>query len=79
MCYYGVVRCKNLLKGDRFMRKRQKRRQEFFKCEICKCKTPLKYEGAEPNTCEMCMPIPKIFNSFDSRANKNKFFKQIFD
>ena len=26
------------------MRKRQKRRQEFFKCEICKCKTPLKYE-----------------------------------
>lgn len=29
---------------------------DYFECEICKCLTPKKYEGTEPNTCEMCMP-----------------------
>lgn len=29
----------------------------YFECEICKCLTPKKYEGTEPNTCEMCMPL----------------------
>lgn len=27
-----------------------------FVCEICKKKTPKQYEGAEPHTCEECMP-----------------------
>ena len=29
---------------------------DYFICEICKQKTPKKYEGSEPNTCEDCMP-----------------------
>lgn len=28
-----------------------------FVCEICKCKTPIECEGAEPNTCADCMPL----------------------
>jgi ribosome-binding protein aMBF1 (putative translation factor) len=31
--------------------------KEIFICEICGCKTPKIYEGAEPNTCEDCMPF----------------------
>lgn len=28
-----------------------------FACEICGCMTKVAYEGAEPNTCEMCLPL----------------------
>ena len=33
-------------------------RKNSFTCEICKCLTPNKCEGSEPNTCAMCMPLP---------------------
>jgi hypothetical protein len=29
---------------------------DYFQCEICGVLTPRKFEGAEPNTCEDCMP-----------------------
>ena len=32
-------------------------RKNSFTCEICKCLTPNKCEGSEPNTCTMCMPL----------------------
>lgn len=28
-----------------------------FVCDICGCATKVQFEGAEPNTCEMCMPL----------------------
>ena len=28
-----------------------------FVCDICGCLTKVAYEGAEPNTCEMCLPL----------------------
>lgn len=31
-------------------------KEKYFVCEVCKCKTPLKYEGGQPNTCENCVP-----------------------
>lgn len=31
-------------------------KEKFFYCEICGCYTPYKYEGAEPNVCEDCLP-----------------------
>lgn len=33
---------------------------ETFICEICGVETPVEYEGSEPNTCCMCMPIIDI-------------------
>ena len=35
----------------------QNYKKESFVCEICKCETPKIYEGSEPNTCSMCMPL----------------------
>ena len=35
----------------------QNYKKESFICEICKCETPKLYEGSEPNTCAMCMPL----------------------
>ena len=43
-----------LLKGEKPM---GKRKNKFFICEICHEKTPIECEGAEPNTCAMCMPL----------------------
>lgn len=31
--------------------------EKTFICEICHKETPIHCEGAEPNTCAMCMPI----------------------
>lgn len=28
-----------------------------FICEICHCVTPIEFEGGEPNTCAMCVPL----------------------
>lgn len=33
--------------------------QDTFICEICGEKTPVDYEGREPNTCQDCMPLNK--------------------
>lgn len=32
------------------------KQEDTFICEICHCETPKRCEGAEPNTCAMCMP-----------------------
>ena len=31
--------------------------KDTFVCNICGCATKVQFEGAEPNTCEMCMPL----------------------
>lgn len=31
--------------------------EDTFTCEICKCVTPKRCEGSEPNTCADCMPL----------------------
>lgn len=46
-----------------------------FVCEICGQTTPKECEGAEPNTCAMCMPltnsyiqmVQKIINEFKAQ------------
>lgn len=32
-------------------------KQKTFVCEICGCETSIEHEGAEPNTCENCLPL----------------------
>lgn len=63
MCYSVDVRTK---RGT--LKRRKKMQEEMFVCEICKCHTPKRYEGAEPNTCQQCMPLFKV----DPYENENE-------
>ena len=49
--------------------------EEMFVCEICKCHTPKRYEGAEPNTCQQCMPLFKT-NAYEGESDElDKIFE----
>lgn len=49
--------------------------EEMFVCEICKCHTPKRYEGAEPNTCQQCMPLFKT-NAYEGEDGElDKIFE----
>lgn len=74
LCYNVVVKGGKAMKYlkfdfDRFDKWMKKILEDMtvFRCEICKKLTPKKYEGTEPNTCEMCMPkkMPEISTKND--------------
>ena len=49
--------------------KRQDYLKDYFKCEICGFLTPYQYEGAEPNTCEECMP--RVYWEISAKNQRN--------
>lgn len=56
---------------------------KYFVCDICGNEELVQYEGAEPNTCAMCMPLTEADDEdcvcFHSRSHNFDFDEQNCD
>lgn len=56
---------------------------KYFVCDICGNEELVQYEGAEPNTCAMCMPLAEADDEdcvcFHSRSHNFDFDEQNCD